>query len=325
MKHFWGWTAAGAALLAAYCWWGEPRRLSITRQEVTDTARRLKSPLRVLLLTDWHLGRFSRPDVLEVKMRRLQQRHAQEPFDLVLLGGDYVDTEPKHLALLAPCLETLASFSVPVYAVLGNHDYTSFGGDAGPVQAFLERGGVRVLRNEAAAVVAAGGQRLLVVGLDDLQESSEYYDPARYQPPAHYKDAAARMDWYAQFDALEPDTPRLLLAHNPDAVYLPGRTPLAVLCRAYARRANHAAGLGQPAPAPLDSSPFAARQRRHLGRAAHGGRPDASGQPGNGRVRRPLAPAAPAGSRRLSFALTTIRFLWIITPNHFPAGNTHFD
>ena len=219
----------GLGLLAAYCWWGEPCRLSITRQEVADPEQRLKSPLRVLLLTDWHLGRFSQSAILRAKMVRLQEQHRQAPFDLVLLGGDYVDAGPEYLRLLTPCLEALAGFGVPMYGVLGNHDYTSFSGEVEPLITFLEDSGVPVLRNSAAAVTA-GGQKLLIVGLDDLQESADYYDPETYQPPAGYKDAAGRMDWYSQFDTLEPDTPRLLLAHNPDAVYLPGRAPMAVVC-----------------------------------------------------------------------------------------------
>ena len=219
----------GLGLLAAYAWWLEPSRLHLTRHAVADPDKRLASPVRVLLLTDWHLGRWSRPGALWAKMARLRQEHAARPFDLVLLGGDYVDEEPNYLRLLRPCLDLLAGFGVPMYAVLGNHDYSSFGGDCQPVTAYLEDAGIIVLRNQAAAVTVRG-QRLLIVGLDDLQESRTYYDPGIYQAPAQYKAAAARMDWYAHFDDAEPDLPRLVLAHNPDAVYLPGRTPLAVLC-----------------------------------------------------------------------------------------------
>jgi predicted MPP superfamily phosphohydrolase len=216
-------------LLAAYCWWIEPRRLVITEHNVADSEKRLQDPICVLLLTDWHLGHFSRPAGLRAKMEQLRKQHDAEPFDLVLLGGDYVDVEPGYLDLLRPGLAALAGFGVPLYAVLGNHDYSSFAGNVAPVIACLENGGVTVLKNQSAAVVVRG-QRLLIVGLDDLQESPAYYNPERYLPPAHYKDAAARMDWYEKFDDVEPDTPRIVLAHNPDAVYLPGRRPLAVLC-----------------------------------------------------------------------------------------------
>lgn len=216
-------------LLAAYAWWLEPSRLHLTRHTVADPDQRLTAPVRVLLLTDWHLGRWSRPAALSAKMARLRREHAARPFDLVLLGGDYVDEDPRYLRLLRPCLDILASFGVPIYAVLGNHDYSSFGGDCRPVTAYLESAGVTALKNQAAAVTVRG-QRLLIVGLDDLQESRTYYDPETYRTPAQYQDAARQLDWYSKFSAAEPDTPRLVLSHNPDAVYLPGQTPLAVLC-----------------------------------------------------------------------------------------------
>jgi len=215
-------------LLAVYGWWVEPRRLQVTTHDIADPERRLKSPIRILLLTDWHLGRFSRFSVLKSKMEKLQSEHDAESFDVILLGGDYVDGNPKYLPLLRPILEALAGFGVPIYAVLGNHDYTSFGGQGERITAFLESAGVKVLKNQSA-VVTVHGQRLLIVGMDDLQESKAYYDAEKYQTPAEYKDAARRIEWYAKFNSIEPETPRLVLSHNPDAVYLPGQTPLAVL------------------------------------------------------------------------------------------------
>ena len=216
-------------LLAAYCWWMEPGRLAFTRHEVCDPEQPLITPIRVLLLTDWHLGRFSRPAALRAKMERLQKQHRDEPFDLILLGGDYVDEDLHYLRLLTPVLGTLGRLGIPLYAVLGNHDYSSFTGNISAVITYLEDANVCVLRNQAASVTVRG-QRMLVIGLDDLQESPLYFDPNRYQPPAHYQNAAGQMDWYRRFDSLEPETPRLLLAHNPDAVYLPGLPPRVVLC-----------------------------------------------------------------------------------------------
>lgn len=217
-----------AGLCAVYSWWIEPSRLTITRHEISDLDQPLANPIHVLLLTDWHLGRWSRPRVLSAKISRLQRLHQRYPFDLILLGGDFIDDDPRRLPQMIPALAELGRFEIPMFAVLGNHDYTSFDGDVTPLVKRLQAQGVTVLRN-SAAVITIGGQRLCVVGLDDLQESQSYYTAAEYRRPAQYRQAAEKMDWYAQFDDTEPDTPRLLLAHNPDAVYLPGRKPLAVL------------------------------------------------------------------------------------------------
>ena len=218
-----------AGLVAVYSAFVEPCRLRVAEEEVTAPPdRRLEHPVRALLLTDWHLGRFSLPGLLRVKLRRLLRRHRTRPFDLVLLGGDFLDVDPRCLRQLPPLLAVLAEFGVPVFAVLGNHDYTSFGGDPSPLVACLKAHGVRLLRNEAAAVTVSG-RRLLVIGLDDLQEASSYYNPDTYKTPGEYREAAKAIGWYARFDGVEPGTPRILLTHNPDGVYLPGRTPLAVL------------------------------------------------------------------------------------------------
>lgn len=216
------------SLLAIYSWWIEPRRLSITNLAVSGRDQPLAHPVRVLLLTDWHLGRFSRPRDLRAKMERLRRLHHKNPFDVALLGGDFVDTEARYLDRAIPALDTLRQIGIPLFAVPGNHDYTAFGGDIAPVIELLESRGITLLRNQAKAVTA-GTQRLMIVGLDDLQEAGAYYQEGVYKRPDQYRQAALGLDWYARFDDVEPDTPRLLLAHNPDAVYLPGRKPLAVL------------------------------------------------------------------------------------------------
>ena len=217
------------ALLAAYSWWIEPSRLVITEHTVADPNQPLAHPVRALLLTDWHLGRWSRPGVLKAKMHRLIRLHQMKPLDVVLLGGDYVDIEAKYLTQLVPALEILRQMRIPIFAVPGNHDYTTYGGDISPVLALLGEQGVKVLRNEAEILTTVRGQRMQVVGLDDLQQSPKYFRENTYQSPAEYRKVASEILWYSQFDTLNPETPRLVLSHNPDAVYLPGVKPLVVL------------------------------------------------------------------------------------------------
>jgi predicted MPP superfamily phosphohydrolase len=242
-------------LLAIYIWWVEPACLRIIRHEVSDPDQPLTHPIRVLLLTDWHLGRWTRPRVLRAKIARLLRVHHYQPFDFVLLGGDFIDADARLLPPLTEALRHLRQIAVPILAVLGNHDYTSFSGKVALLVECLEAQGIVVLRNQANAV-EVGGQRLLIVGLDDLQEAKTYYQAERYQTPSQYRQSAVGLDWYAHFDDCEPDTPRLLLAHNPDAVYLPGRRPLAVL-------AGHTHG-GQVIILDWLSRPFHRQLNHHL-------------------------------------------------------------
>jgi predicted MPP superfamily phosphohydrolase len=81
-----------------------------------------------------------------------------------------------------------------VVAVLGNHDH--YGGGAA-ARARLAAGGARVLVNERM-VVARGGARLHVGGVDDAEEG-------RVDPRGAVGDAP-------------PDEPRVVLSHHPDGV-----------------------------------------------------------------------------------------------------------
>lgn len=222
-----GWLAAGALALA-YAWWVEPAWLSVTEQTVADPDAPLANPVRILLVTDLHLGKYTRPRVLHAKIARLRRLHAREPFDLIMLGGDFIDLEPGHLPLLGDALGGFAAFGVPRFAVLGNHDHTSFPAGVAPLEACLRAHGVTVLRDQAARVTV-GAQPLVIVGPDDLQEAPCYFREGVCTPPSRYRDAAGVLDVYARSDTDAPGLPRLLLSHNPDAVWLPGRRPLAVL------------------------------------------------------------------------------------------------
>ena len=158
---------------------------------------------------------------------------------------------------------------------------------------------VALLSLLVALSVARTTTRGVQVGLEDLQESASYFRPDVYQTPADYERAAGGLDWYARFDTLEPQTPRLLLAHNPDAAWLPGVRPLATL-------SGHTHG-GQVMP--LDW--IARRLHRRLDRllppgsavtwagrrVVNGQDPDR--QPGHGRGGPAAAPGArPGGGRR---------------------------
>lgn len=134
-----------------------PDKLITRHFSGTNTQReRLERPLRVAHLTDQHFGPAT-PHALQCEA---VDRVNQAKPDLVLLTGDYVAHDLKHLDELQ---EVVARIQGPTYAVLGNHDHWS-----GPreVQRALERSNVEVLANQWTEV-NVGGQRLQLVGVDD--------------------------------------------------------------------------------------------------------------------------------------------------------------
>lgn len=158
--------AVGVALLLvvilAYGTWNawHPR---VTRYQLNLPAAGSLASLRVVLVSDIHLGSIVQLDRLE---RLVDQVNGLEP-DLVLLAGDITDRDfdvlPREQLIegwqrLKPRLGT--------YAVLGNHDYYS--GAVEELVADLEQGGVRVLRDRTVKVADS----FYLVGRDNLQHRS---------------------------------------------------------------------------------------------------------------------------------------------------------
>jgi predicted MPP superfamily phosphohydrolase len=158
--------------------------------------------LKVAHLTDFHCGRQIPRAYLEDALARTL---AEKP-DLIALTGDFVHKGYRHVADAAKLFRHLSA-PLGVFAVLGNHDFSvrnALGVRRHPglhraIAAALGAEGVRVLRNEAVRV-ERNGAGLIVAGLDDLW--SRECDP----------DAA--------FAGSCPDTPRVVLAHNPQSANL---------------------------------------------------------------------------------------------------------
>ncbi len=144
------------------------RAPSVSEHEVRLAGLRPGSDgLRLVALSDLHLGRLIGPAWLEA---RLAQVRALAP-DLVVLLGDLVDGHGEDPEALLGGLRNLRP-PLGVWAVLGNHD--GHGDEDGVVRA-LEGAGVRVLR-DGWAEPAPG---LLVAGLDDPGRMTARLEPAR--------------------------------------------------------------------------------------------------------------------------------------------------
>ncbi|MBG1262797.1 metallophosphoesterase [Nostoc commune] len=111
--------------------------------------------------------------------------------DLILLTGDYVTDDPAPIHQLILRLKHLQSRS-GIYAILGNHDI-HYKNAKTEVTDALTSIGIHVLWNEIAYPL---GKELPLVGLADYW--SQEFNPVPVM------------------NQLNPDTPRIVLSHNPD-------------------------------------------------------------------------------------------------------------
>jgi hypothetical protein len=113
--------------------------------------------VRVAQLSDIHVGTMTPREHVRAA---IEAANAAKP-DLTVLTGDYVSWRRKEVGLVEEQLGGLVASRV--LAVLGNHDYFTWG--AG-VRAALERHGYEVLRNHTT-VAHVRGAPLALVGVDD--------------------------------------------------------------------------------------------------------------------------------------------------------------
>ena len=151
-------------------------------------------------LSDFHCGSHIPAGYLEGVI----ERAAAENADLVALTGDFIDRGPRHAATAAKLFRHLKA-PLGVVAVLGNHDFSvhtprgarRYPGLDAVIADALGAEGVTVLRNRPVRV-ERGGAGLLVAGVDDLWSGES--------------------DTHAALGGACKDTPRVLLAHNPNTV-----------------------------------------------------------------------------------------------------------
>ena len=115
--------------------------------------------LRILQVSDIHAGPF----MPVARMRRIRDMILQIPADLVVFTGDQMDRRPSD----APAfVEGFSGVRAPlgVYGILGNHDHFI---DPKRSTWALRAAGITPLINRTK-IIERGGQRLALVGLEDL-------------------------------------------------------------------------------------------------------------------------------------------------------------
>jgi predicted MPP superfamily phosphohydrolase len=158
---------------------------------------RVARPLRLVQLTDPHLGPFMSAERLESICRRAVEKKP----DLVLLTGDFLTMESQaHPELLARALAPLRELPGRVFACLGNHDHEA----PNTVRSALASAGVRLLVDEAETIATEAGL-VQVLGFDFT-----------------WRDRAAHLRRVSAEYPRVPGAFRLALLHDPGAFrYLP--------------------------------------------------------------------------------------------------------
>lgn len=133
------------------------RGFDVSEYEVAlQGMRSSTAPVRVVQLSDLHVGNGHNADLLQSAVRAVGDL---DP-DMVALTGDYVD---HRLSEIEPAAEMLGELHAPlgVWAALGNHDYYA---DGPKVASALEARGIHVLLNRSEEVAPG----LWIAGTDDV-------------------------------------------------------------------------------------------------------------------------------------------------------------
>ncbi len=149
------WTAGGIVLfIFALFVYGNQHYKHKYREELSLFSEKMFSPMRIVMVSDLHLGYHNRREELS---RWIDMINAEKP-DVVLITGDIIDGSIRPLKE-ERMHEEFRRLKADVYACLGNHEYYS--GEPGARQ-FYEDAGIHLLQDS----VAVKGE-LCIIGRDD--------------------------------------------------------------------------------------------------------------------------------------------------------------
>ncbi len=149
------WTAGGLALfMFGLFLYGHLHYKHKYRQEVTLTSEKVSKPVKLVMMSDLHLGYHNRREELH---RWVDMINAEKP-DLVLIAGDIIDGSIRPLKA-EKMYEEFRRIKAPIYACIGNHEYYS--GEPG-AQQFYRDAGIQLLQDSVTVV-----GDLCIIGRDD--------------------------------------------------------------------------------------------------------------------------------------------------------------
>lgn len=144
-----------ALIVAAAAIWSVYEAGRVRLKRATFHSVRVRRTVRILQISDLHLGLLTRRRALMRVLRLMEQTHA----DLIVSTGDLVDGALEHLEPLAAEMARIRP-RLGKFAVLGNHEF--YAGIEGSI-AFLNAAGFRVIRGECVRLP----EGIHLVGVDD--------------------------------------------------------------------------------------------------------------------------------------------------------------
>ncbi|HOP11212.1 MAG TPA: metallophosphoesterase [Oscillospiraceae bacterium] len=188
-------TAACAVFFSAVFWQG------LAIRTYTVHTSKLKSPVRIALITDLHGSLYgsSQKDLIKAVKK-------QKP-DLVLLSGDIFDeyTEDDNAERL---LTALSAF-YPCFYITGNHE--NWRSDTAEIKEWVRSCGITVLEG-TGVTVTVNNQKLQIFGVDDPEAFSG----------SSYSENTVGSGWYRQLETcqkeIEDGTFCILMSHRPELV-----------------------------------------------------------------------------------------------------------
>lgn len=169
----------------------DPRRGSVVAP-IRSSAHRDERPLRIVQISDPHLGPF----MSVARLRRISERAVAAKPDLVFLTGDFLTMEShSDPDLLLQALAPLTALPGQVFACFGNHDHEA----PDHVIRALERNGIKLLIDDSIVTETAVGP-VQVVGSDFV-----------------WRDRAEHLSKVCAAHPRIPGTTRIVLLHDPGA------------------------------------------------------------------------------------------------------------
>jgi predicted MPP superfamily phosphohydrolase len=169
--------------LLAYMWW-EAHRNRVVHVELrfADFPKSFRA-FTIFFISDLHRRKVSNKVIEQVKGKA----------DIVLIGGDLTE-KGVPFARVKENIQRLKTIG-PVYFVWGNNDYEV---DYHELDALLLQEGVRILDNRAVMFESKEGEKIALLGVDDISKRRDRLD-------------------FALLDADE-EAFRMLASHNPEII-----------------------------------------------------------------------------------------------------------